>query len=160
MKKYVLLCLCAFVFLACSGVEQKAKLNEKAPEISAKTLQGEATTLNQQSGKIIVLRFWMIGCASCVEAMPLLSKLQERYADKLSIVAINSINSLDEIQKFTANNAFAYPLLKDDIDISAKRYNVRTVPIMFIIDQNGILKEVIHSEVPWKEAEKTIVGYL
>jgi len=108
----------------------------------------------------VVLRFWMIGCASCTEAMPLLDQLQEQYPDTLAIVAVNSLNENRDIAAFEAQSKFHYPLLKDDIDITAKRYNVRSVPIMFLIDNHGVLKEVIHGELPWREAQKIIMKYL
>lgn len=152
--------VCALLLSACSGVPQKAKMNEPAPELSAKTLNGDPVVLSKYTGKVVVLRFWMIGCASCTEAMPLLDQLQEKYPGTLAIVAINSINESKEIAAFEAQSHFHYPLLKDDIDISAKRYNVRSVPIMFLIDKEGKLKEVIHGELPWKEAQKIIMKYL
>jgi len=150
----------ALFFTACAGVPQKAKMNAQAPELSAKTLSGDAVHLSKYTGKVVVLRFWMIGCASCTEAMPLLDQLQTQYPDTLAIVAINSINENKEIAAFEAQSKFHYPLLKDDIDITAKRYNVRSVPIMFLIDNHGVLKEVIHGELPWKEAQKIIMKYL
>ena len=150
----------AILFNGCSAIPQKAKMNTQAPELSAKTLSGDAVNLSQYAGKVVVLRFWMIGCASCTEAMPLLDQLQEKYPDKLAIVAINSMNENRDIATFEAASKFHYPLLKDDIDITAKRYNVRTVPIMFLIDDQGVLREVIHGELPWKEAQKIIMKYL
>ncbi|WP_041959184.1 peroxiredoxin family protein [Sulfurospirillum arsenophilum] len=161
MRKSVLtLLLFALLFNACSAVPQKAKMNAQAPELSAKTLSGDPVTLSNYAGKVIVLRFWMMGCASCTEAMPLLDQLQEQYPDKLAIIAVNSLNENKDIAAFEAQSKFHYPLLKDDIDITAKRYNVRSVPIMFLIDNQGVLKEVIHGELPWKEAQKIIMKYL
>ena len=162
MRKSVLtLLLFALLFNACSAVPQKAKMNAQAPELSAKTLSGDPVTLSKNyAGKVIVLRFWMMGCSSCTQAMPLLDTLQEKYPDTLAIIAVNSINEIKEIATFETHSKFHYPLLKDDMDITAKRYNVRSVPIMFLIDNQGVLKEVIHGELPWEEAEKIIMKYL
>gem|GEM_PF-5437225 len=54
--------------------------------------------------------------------MPLLDRMQEQYPDTLAIIAINSIDDTSKIAAFEAQSKFHYPLLKDDIDITAKRH--------------------------------------
>ncbi len=55
----VLIALLFFALLlhGCNAVPQKAKMNAQAPELSAKTLNGDDIHLAQYAGKIVVLRF-------------------------------------------------------------------------------------------------------
>jgi thiol-disulfide isomerase/thioredoxin len=49
------------------------------------------TTMKALRGKVVVLDFWSVYCGPCVDCMPLLMKLHDKYRDKgLEIIAIHN----------------------------------------------------------------------
>ncbi|NLU33732.1 MAG: TlpA family protein disulfide reductase [Wolinella succinogenes] len=139
---------------------QGVALGESAPEISTKNLQGEAVKLENYRGKVVVLRFWAKGCASCVKEMPFLEELWREYEEELVILAINAQDSSREMEAFKEQYHLGYPLLKDDLDITTKRYGVVAIPTMFLIDKEGRLRDKIYGEQPWASTRGRILGIL
>jgi thiol-disulfide isomerase/thioredoxin len=69
---------------------QVALLGRPAPEIEvADWVQGAGATLAGVRGRVILLEFWATWCRPCLELMPRLGSLHERYAARgLEILAI------------------------------------------------------------------------
>ena len=52
---------------------------------------GETRSVEQHSGEILILNFWATWCKPCLEEMPLLVSIQERYAGKgVQVVAVSA----------------------------------------------------------------------
>lgn len=87
MHKKLTLLVLASAFAACSGQPQErprlAKKGLPAPEISLKKLIGapaaELKSLEELKGKVVVLEFWATWCEPCVDALPALNLLEERF---------------------------------------------------------------------------------
>lgn len=85
-KKLPLLLLLA-ALAACSGQPQErpklAKKGLPAPGIVLKKLIGapaaELKSLDELKGKVVVLEFWATWCEACVDAIPALNRLEERF---------------------------------------------------------------------------------
>ena len=46
--------------------------------------------LTELKGKYLLLDFWSSGCGPCIMAIPEMGELQEKYADKLTVVSLSS----------------------------------------------------------------------
>ncbi|MDR2341784.1 MAG: TlpA family protein disulfide reductase [Campylobacteraceae bacterium] len=136
------------------------KSGEKAPEISAKDMNGKSVKLDEFKGKAIVIRFWEKGCHHCMMEMPKLQELQDEYKDDLAVIGINSYNSIEDIKQFQDEYKIDFTLAKDDLDISKKRYGVVIVPTMFIINKEGIVKYKIFGMSSWEKSKERILEVL
>ncbi|MDR0579905.1 MAG: TlpA family protein disulfide reductase [Campylobacteraceae bacterium] len=136
------------------------KNGEKAPEISAKDINGKSVKLDEFKDKVIVIRFWEKGCHHCMMEMPKLQELQDEYKDDLAVIGINSYNSIEDIKAFQNEYKIDFALLKDDLDISKKRYGVVVVPTMFIINKDGIVKHKIFGMSSWEKSREKILEIL
>ena len=58
------------------------KIGELAPAFSLQNAAGKPVTVADYRGKILVLNFWASWCGPCVEELPSLNKLAERYRGK------------------------------------------------------------------------------
>jgi len=69
---------------------QVALVGELAPEIEIKTwLTGEAATLADLRGRVVLLEFWATWCKPCQEMFPKLKELDEKYrAQGLEVIAL------------------------------------------------------------------------
>ncbi len=78
-------------------------------------LDGRPQSIGQWSNKLLVLNFWASWCAPCIEEIPILIRLQSKYAAKgLQIVGI-AADSASNSAKFGQKLGINYPILADEI---------------------------------------------
>jgi len=130
------------------GVLGKSAETATAPQLQIfetvlADLQGQAQSLGQWRGKVLVVNYWATWCHPCREEMPGFSRLQEKYRDKgVQFVGI-SIDTADKIIEFQKITPVSYPLLIGDINVmenSAKLGNNRqALPFTAVFDRQGRL---------------------
>jgi thiol-disulfide isomerase/thioredoxin len=70
------------VLLASLVLRIAVQAQEKVNELSWQDTRGKIQRLGGYKGKIVVLNFWATWCEGCRHEMPLLAKMQGKYADK------------------------------------------------------------------------------
>ncbi|WP_184543829.1 redoxin family protein [Mucilaginibacter sp. FT3.2] len=88
MKKLTLLLL----FIANATFAQ-VKNGEVAPEINFTTILNspvKSIRLNQLKGKVVLIDFWATWCGACLEAMPHLKLLQQKYPAQLQVITVTN----------------------------------------------------------------------
>lgn len=79
-------------------------------------LDGQARTLKDYRGKVLVINYWATWCAPCREEIPLFVRLQREYAAKnVQFVGI-AIDQADKVRDFAREFAINYPLFIGGID--------------------------------------------
>lgn len=76
-------------------------VGDEAPVVSFRTMERKKREDYSWSNKITVINFWFVSCPPCIEELPLLNKLKERYAksDKVKFLAV-TFNNTDEVKDF------------------------------------------------------------
>lgn len=124
-----------------SAFAQKPKVGELAPEIDLEKVVSPPSvsvpTLASLRGKVVVLEFWGVWCGHCVENIPHLNKLADKFGARgvefLSISDDREKVVREFLEKTKINGTVAV-----DADSSAiKRYGVIGFPRMFIIGRDG-----------------------
>ncbi|WMX15898.1 TlpA disulfide reductase family protein [Aureispira sp. CCB-E] len=112
------------------------KLGTTSPNWQAQTYAGENLDLSQIEGKLILLDFWYKGCFPCIQSMPLLNQLHQKYADKgLTIIGINPYQSkAEEILPFLKKKSIEHPNLYSASIPSL--YGVFAYPTYIFLDEN------------------------
>lgn len=118
-----------------------AQVGKPAPKIDiADWVSGEIAGENPFAGKSVVLEFWATWCAPCVEAIPHLNSLAEKYAgDKLVFVSISD-EKRDVVDKFMANHPMKSSVVLDREGNTSRHFGVMGIPHTFLIDDEGILQ--------------------
>lgn len=109
---------------------------------------GNEQTLGQWQHRLLVLNFWATWCGPCKDEMPMLARMQEKYAVQgLQIVGI-AVDSRENVAKFSQNSPVGYPLLPDEvraIEFSKRLGNrLGLLPFTVVVKPGG---EVIFSRV-------------
>lgn len=99
-------------------------------------------------GKWLILDFWATYCQACINAMPLLNQLQEKFRDQLNIIVVTSENeekvgSLLRRSEFTKNNKL--PFLVEDT-VYSKLFPHRIIPHEIWIDPEGVVRAITSGE--------------
>ena len=121
-------------------------LNNPVPSIASVTSDGEPWILSQQQGNIVVLHFWSSSCPACSEQM---SSVKDLYNDHVteknfSMVGVcldssqNLVNCLKEAYNLSWMQLF--DLHKGVEGSLAAEFKVRSIPSIWVIDQEGIVR--------------------
>lgn len=95
---------------------------------------------NDLLGKPTFINFWFTRCPPCIEEIPLLNKMKEKFGDQVNFITI-SFNDKKTIDEFVKQQPFNFKHIYnakrqiDDLKISA-------YPTSLILDKNGIVKFV------------------
>jgi len=117
---------------------------EEAPDFSLQTVDGKTITLTDLRGKVVLLNFWATWCPPCNAEMPDLDALQRAYSAEhdFTVLGVNLQEDRTVVEKYAHAAGITFPLLLDeDGDVSTSRYSVRTLPMSFIIDRDGRIRD-------------------
>lgn len=77
---------------------------------------GKPQRLDQWQGKVLVINFWATWCKPCLEEMPMLIKVQKKYASNgVQIVGI-ALDSAAKVQEFAKTLGVDYPLVLGSLE--------------------------------------------
>ncbi len=129
--------LCGLLSLCIGCKQERLEPGEKAPALAVHDLQGKPTGLERWQGKPIYLTFWSTRCGGCIAEMVILDKLGQKYADKVTVVAVNTDPPQVDIDALLSQWQIHYPVVRDQLGITQERYEVIGTPTTFYIDANG-----------------------
>lgn len=151
----VFLLYAVFLLAACSPAFLSAPAPEvgaQAPDFSLQALDGEAISLSQFRGRVVLLNFWATWCGPCRLEMP---AIQDRYNDGgFEVLAINFDEPAAQIVPFVGELGLTFPVLLDPGGNVQELYRVRGYPTSFLVDADGIIRflhigemspEIIHN---------------
>jgi peroxiredoxin len=152
----------AMIGLTARAARDRADLiDQPAPTWQTKDLQGNARTLRDYKGKVVVLHFWRRGDGWSLRALAQIEQLAEECAEKPVVVLGMNTDANEEDAKFVADRmGLAYPMLR--ADKFAERYNAATVSEVVIIDQQGIVRDIYVGYSPnlREDVAKVVAGLL
>jgi peroxiredoxin len=118
-----------------------------APDVTFKTIKGEALSLASLKGKPVLVTFWATDCPGCIEEIPHLISLHEQFAPQgLTIIAVAmDYDPPNHVLEMAKAERLPYAVVLDPTASYAQAFgNVRLTPSTFLIDRNGkiILQKV------------------
>lgn len=134
-----------------------------APGWKWPSLTNDSISLADLNGKLVLIDFFYKSCFPCMQALPGLQSLHEKYQSKgLHVVGVNPYDKdPDDLAKFLKKRNVSYPVILTDKKFP-ETYNVSGYPTMYLVDQNGV---IIHAQVGYgegteKKLEKIIRQHL
>lgn len=135
-----------------AGFEARAAV--PAPELKANDLKGAPKTLADYRGKVVLLNFWASWCPPCLREMPSMERLRVKMAGRpLAIVALDSAETVDEVNAFLSKMKLGFPILLDPDGSNTKRWKVFALPTTFLLDARGRVRYVLTGPTEWDEGE-------
>lgn len=117
-----------------SPLEGWEALNEPAKPFLVSDLSGKNLTSASLSGKIVVIDLWATWCAPCVQELPELAALSQRWQSRKDVVLL-SFNVSEEksvVEEFVRQKRVAFPVYLGDPFLDL--YDVQTFPTKLIFD--------------------------
>ena len=163
----ILTIIILLTFSGCSSDSEKEVVKViDAPDFTLDSVTGENITLSDFKGKVVLLDFWATWCGPCMQSIPELVRLHEKYSDKGLVVLGVSMDTMAQandaqLKKFMATFNIKYPVMRDD-GVTSEAYfgdSPIGIPTMHIINREGKIVKTIEGFEPG-EAEKTIKALL
>jgi peroxiredoxin len=125
----------------------------KAPDFTAKLLNGKIFHLSSHRGEVVLLNIWATWCAPCREETPELVNLYKKYKNKEVEFLGISVDKQGEsvVRPFVDKYDIPYPITIDDGHIMKKYGPVTGYPTTYIIGPKGDLRYFAAGAVTEKE---------
>lgn len=108
----------------------------------------KSVQLSHLKDKVVLLDFWIKNCSPCIESVPHINALKEKYKGKnVEIVSINPYDTKQEVEWFCNKHKTTYPVVLNGKDV-AEKYGVSAFPAFFIVDKNG---KILYSQSGFNE---------
>lgn len=158
-----LICLCSVVGLVSTiyfkrlfGIDKEGKA---APNLVYQSLPDEISkSLIDHKGKVVILNLWATWCGPCLREMPELNRIQNDFKDNKVVVLAISDETTEELAPYLEKNKFTINFGKTDDSNYFREDSVR--PTTFIIDREGVIREVYIGEMNYEKLSQAIKHYI
>jgi len=127
------------------------KDNMPAPDFTFPGLDGKMVSLSDYKGKVVLLNIWATWCPPCVEEMPSMERLYQKFKGQNFEILAVSIDEpgLKAVAPFMKKSNLTFPALIDSEGAIKAVYGITGIPESFIIDKQGNLIKKIIGPVDW-----------
>jgi len=123
-----------------------------APDFTLTDANGQAVTLSDLRGQVVMINFWASWCAPCRQEMPLLEQIHLRYEPLgFTLLGVNVEENSADGQAFLKERPVSFPVLYDPENGISKLYDVVAMPSTVLIDRQGNVRYLHHGYKPGYE---------
>ena len=144
----------AVVFFSVSCKEESVQIGQPAPELAAFDLQGNAASVSDWQGKTVLINFWSETCGACIAELRTLQQWAEKYPNQVQLVAMNIDGEKADTQAIVTKRQLTLPIFKDQMKITAERYQLVGTPTSFVIDPSGKVIYKFEGLLPEEELQR------
>lgn len=125
-------------------------IGKKAPEWNLENIDKQSTSLQDFTGKVLLVNFTGIGCGPCQASIPFLKSLKESFnSQEFELVAIETwTRNPQSIKNYTLKNGLNYPMLSATEQVITDYQTGGSAPVFFILDQQRVIKEALMGYTP------------
>lgn len=126
-----------------------------APDFTFPGIDGVEVRLSDFKGKVVLVNVWATWCKPCVDEMPSMEKLYQKFKDTdFEILAVSiDEGGHDMVAEFVRQHKLTFPVLMDSKGLIKILYGLTGVPESFVIDKKGILVKKIIGQANWAAPE-------
>ena len=126
----------------------KAELGKPCVDSEFFDVNGKKYRIADFRGKYVLLDFWANYCGACIEAFPHIGKLQQQYADQLTVISI-SVDKIDTWKNSPHQKEITWHSLNDGGGHwggIAGSYDIMAMPTYILISPDGTYQARLTSE--------------
>jgi thiol-disulfide isomerase/thioredoxin len=126
---------------------QAIEKGHKIEDFSLPTPDGTSQSVMEivRNNKLTILDFWASWCGPCRQEMPVMRRIYENYHSKgLEIIGISLDDNKEAWVAAVSDMKLVWPQISDLKgwqSAAAEQFNVRAIPHVIIVDQNGTIIE-------------------
>ncbi|MGR3293304.1 MAG: redoxin domain-containing protein [Candidatus Scalindua sp.] len=126
------------------------RLGKLAPDFYTKDFEGNPISLSKFEGKIIVMNFWATWNDNCLEKLSDIKQLYRKLkGPDVQFIGISSDDEIDDLKGVILRKNIKWPQIFEGMryrGMMSKLYDVRNIPIIFVLDQQGRIRYIGNSQ--------------
>ena len=117
--------------------------------------QGSTVRLRDFKGQVVLLNFWATWCPPCLEEMPAMEKLYQRYKPQGFSVLALSVDTEGEkaVTPFIQEHKLTFPVAYDTTGKVADLYQLRGLPTTYLINREGQIIAIALGPRAWNSPD-------
>ena len=128
------------------------------PKFNFTTIDNVNYTSENTKGKILLIKCWFIACKPCIQEMPELNKLVERYKTDTDIIFLSlAIDNSTQLKDFLKKNKFNYQTVANQDNYMTGKLNIAGYPTHLLVDKQGKVVKISNDALQIKEFLKKIL---
>jgi peroxiredoxin len=127
------------------------RVGQPVPDFTLPALQGRSVQLSALRGKVVFINVWATWCPPCIEEMPSIQQLYDRFQGRGLEVLTISVDPLGAqvVEPFMREHQLRFPVLLDTKGTIERLYRTAGYPESFIVDKGGRLVEKVIGPRDW-----------
>ena len=125
----------------CENKVAKLRLiNESAPPIAALDIAKKRVDISSYRGKVLLIDFWATNCPPCLEELPHMKRLYEKYHPRgLEILGISLDVHQKTVVEFQRDRKIPWRLMMIEASAGSLRqpYKVASIPSVYLVNRAG-----------------------
>jgi len=139
--------LAFFLFSSIVHAETRVKVGSPAPPLALKDVlqapEGIHGTWEELRGKAVVIEFWATWCGGCVDNIPHINELAERFESRpLQFISITDETDVGLVKRFLARHPIRGWVAFDTDESTFKKYGIEGRPQTLLVDGNGVVRAI------------------
>ncbi len=147
-----------------ASVHKEAKLNSQPiemvegaeiPNFEMTSLDGTKKTISDLKHKVMLINFWATWCEACMEEMPSMVALREKYAAQgFEILAINvDENPSQSVPPIVNSLKIKFPIFTDKTNALSEMFDVHAIPLSVMINKDRKILMIESGGREWNDDE-------
>ena len=136
-------------------------IGKPAKDFTVKMLSGDSFTLSSQKGRVVLIDFWATWCGPCIKETPRKKKIYDAYRDKgFEIIGVSLDRRKRDVVKYIQDKELGWKVSYSGAfwsDPTARLYGVNKIPSTWLVDKEGILREI---DLSGEALEKAIINLI
>ncbi len=126
-----------------------------AKEFALPGPKGSVVKLRDFRGKVVLLNFWATWCLPCVEEMPAIEQLYQRYRERGLVVLAVSEDTEGEkvVTPFLQEHTLTFPVAYDSKMNVAELYQMLGLPSTYLINREGQIVAAALGPRAWNSSD-------
>ena len=137
------------------------RLGMHAPDFHTEDSNGNPISLSQFEGKIIVMHFWATWNDHCIEKLSEIKGLYRKLkGPDVQFIGISRDDQIDDLKGVILQKNIKWPQIFEGMrykGMMSKLYDVRNIPITFVMDQQGRVQYIGSSKDKITQVVTTLI---